>query len=368
MHLKVGSTIILLLPLLSGADSPVRAGYGPLHFKQSFPESPAPFIIDVDPVFIAQTKVKASLTRASIDISTIQEYTEGVPSHNVTDVANYWASKYNWADIQKQLNKDFHHFSTTIPPLNSSSFTDPVQLHFVHHKSLRKDAIPLLFIHGWPGSFLEVAKILPLLTNPTDPDDPAFHVVAPSLPGFGFSPAPHKPGLGLKEVAGAFNHLMHQLNYSRYVIQGGDFGGHASRYMGAYFPESVVSILPNLFWVLPNTTDLERRAQNKTTAEENMFMASLDASKGLENAYWGIQSLLPQQIGSLLADSPVMNALWSYPGMLLLSPGYSWSIEELITWGMMSYIQGPYGSIRMYKELLRVSRLSESPWVYSLLL
>jgi pimeloyl-ACP methyl ester carboxylesterase len=99
------------------------------------------------------------------------------------------------------------------PVIDNASYLVP--LHFVHHRSHRNDAIPLLFIHGWPGSFLEVSNIIGNLTNPPNASLPAFHVVAPSIPGFGFSPTPQKPGFGPVETSHAFNELMCQLGYSK---------------------------------------------------------------------------------------------------------------------------------------------------------
>ena len=338
----------------AGAASSMNDGsYGPFNFKASFGSSPTPMIIDVDPRFIAETRLKASLTRNPIDIE-LPPFTEGVPSHNLTTIRDYWVNQYNWSAVQESLNTDFNHFTTTIGPLPSSyNYTRPLPLHFIHHRSPRSNAIPLLFIHGWPGSFLEVTKILKPLTHPP-PDMPAFHVVAPSIPGFGFSPAPTAPGFGLIEAGAAFNDLMAQLGYHHFVVQGGDLGSHTARYMGAMFPESVVSILSNLYGVNPNTTDLARQAQGKTTTQENAYINFIEQAEPFYDSFWGIEKTVPLQMAILLGDSPVGNIAWPYLGMRSFSPGYSWTVEELITWGMMLYIQGPYGSVRIYAEMERV--------------
>jgi pimeloyl-ACP methyl ester carboxylesterase len=335
-----------------------NTSYGPFNLNASFGSSPTPMIIDVDPRFIAETRLKASLTRNPIDIYLLP-FTEGIPSHNLTAIREYWVNQYNWSVVQDNLNADFNHFTTTVGPLPSTyNYTRPVPLHFVHHRSTRSNAIPLLFIHGWPGSFLEVAKILEPLTQPP-PEVPAFHVVAPSIPGFGFSPAPTGPGFGLIEAGAAFNDLMGQLGYDHFVVQGGDLGSHTARYMAAMFPESVVSILSNLYNVNPSATDLARQAQGETTAEENAYIDFIEQSEPFYNAFWGIQETVPLQVAILLGDSPVGNIAWTYLGMRSFSPGYFWEIEELITWGMMLYIQGPYGSVRIYAELDRVSNKFE---------
>lgn len=310
--------------------------------------------MDVNPEFIETTRLKASLTRTPIDLDA-PAFVEGVPASNVTAVSEYWAHEYDWYAVQDGINSRFRHFTTTIPSLRRSNFTDAIPLHFVHHLSNRSDAIPLLFVHGWPGSFLEVEPLLAGLLDPPSQQDPAFHVVAPSIPGFGFSPAPKKPGFGLIEAGAAFNQLMHQLGYEHYVIQGGDFGSHTARYMGAAYPESVKSTLCNLYGVTTNDTDLVRYASGQTTVEESSYIEFLQQNEPFTKTFWGIEAMVPLQMGILLGDSPVGNTLWPYFGMRVLTPGYNWSIEELITWGMMLYIQGPYGNVRIYSELERVS-------------
>lgn len=148
---------------------------------------------------------------------------------------------------------------------------------------------------------------------------------------------------------------MHQLGYEHYVIQGGDFGSHTARYMGAAYPESVKSTLCNLYGVTTNDTDLVRYASGQTTVEESSYIEFLQQNEPFTKTFWGIEAMVPLQMGILLGDSPVGNTLWPYFGMRGLTPGYNWSIEELITWGMMLYIQGPYGNVRIYSELERVS-------------
>lgn len=133
----------------------------------------------------------------------------------------------------------------------------PIPLHFAHHQSPREDAVSLLYINSPPGSFIEVENIVDLLTDPPNGTVPAFHVVAPDTPGFGFSPAPQHPGLGLRQAGQGFSSLMSQLSYDKYVIGGGGFGALTLRHMAIDFPESVVSVLSNFYLVLPNATDLQ---------------------------------------------------------------------------------------------------------------
>jgi hypothetical protein len=145
---------------------------------------------------------------------------------------------------------------------------------------------------------------------------------------------------------------MAQLGYHRFVLQAGDLGSHTAHYMGTILPESVVRILSNLYGILPNTTDLERQAKGRATTQEDSYI-NFEQSKPL---YCTIRSgelrkLAPLQLAILLGDSPVGNSAWPYLGMRSFSSGYEWGVEELITRGMMLYIQGPYGSARIHAEL-----------------
>lgn len=289
------------------------------NFDATYGSSPAPFKINVRPDFIEETVQKVSHTRYAVDVEE-PDFASGPPRHNVTTVRDYWVNDYNWFDVQADLNTRFvpvdsssasfsfssrqgqvttlatdpvdryNHFTTTVSTGPRSNFTNPIPLHFVHHRSNRTDAIPLLFIHGWPGSFMEVNNILDGLLDPHNSSSPAFHVVAPSIPGFAFSPAPQKPGWGTRETGYAFHALMQQLNYTRYVIQGGDFGGVTLHFMAADNPDSVVSVLANFWIIQPNSTDLQRYTQGLTTADENTTIASLDRYSSENSGYLSIQA------------------------------------------------------------------------------
>jgi pimeloyl-ACP methyl ester carboxylesterase len=352
----------LALLALTVTASPVSFNSTPLtpstsapfqNFKATFGPIPQLFTIDVDPSFIRETKLKASLTRYTLDINQ-PDFVDGPPRHNVSTIRDYWVNQYDWYSVERDINQKFTQFTTTV--FADANYTAPIPLHFVHHKSHRPDAIPLLFIHGWPGSFLEVGKIIDDLTSPPNSSVPAFHVVTPSLPGYGFSPAPTEPGLGLREVGQAFNNLMtKQLNYPKYVIQGGDFGGFTLRYMAGDFPDTVVSGLSNFFPIPPNATDLERYFAGQTTPEENFNIESLNTFETYYAGYRDIQQTRPLQLAVGMTDSPVGFAAWIYDFMFLHVDAYPWTPEEIITWAMMYYIQGPYGGFAMYHELAKVS-------------
>lgn len=202
---------------------------------------------------------------------------------------------------------------------------------------------------------MEVENILDGLLNPPNASSPAFHVVAPSIPGFAFSPAPTKNGFALREAANVFNSLMHQLNYTQYVIQAGDFGASILRVMAGEYPSSVVSVLSNFWLTPPNATDLLRFSEGLTSADENTTIQSYDSFNAL-SGYRIEMETQPLQAAIGMTDSPLGNAMWNYNFMIHAVDQYKWTPEEIITWSMMYYIQGPYGGMKMYKETLQEVR------------
>ncbi|TVY89610.1 putative epoxide hydrolase [Lachnellula willkommii] len=329
-----------------------------LNFEASFGKAPAPFEIKVDPEFIALTKQKVSLTRMVEDVEQ-PDYSDGPPIHIASSVKDYWAREYDWASVQDRLNSELSQFTTTVELPASSAYKEAVPLHFVHHTSSRSDAIPLLFIHGWPGSFLEVQNIIKELTNPSQANAQAFHIVAPSVPGYGFSPAPTRPGFGYIESAHAFDALMQQLNYSKYVIQAGDLGALILRHQAYLYPDSVISCLSNFWPVPPNASDLERYHDNKTTADETATIENYQRFTQNSWSYAQVQQQRPLRLGFGLTDSPVGLAMWIYEalGRSVADPSF-WSTEDIITWTMMHWILGPYGATRIYKEAAKSGSLT----------
>ncbi|RYO82455.1 hypothetical protein DL766_007954 [Monosporascus sp. MC13-8B] len=312
----------MLTLLLFTRFSLATAGY-PDHspnFQGTFGHSPSPFRIRVDKEFIEATKQRVALTRTPIGIPEL-EAQEGPPVHNATAVRDYWVNEYDWFEEQESINNQyavpsgtnirglrlfrFLQFTTTVDISAHSGYKESVPLHFVHHRSPREDAIPLLFIHGWPGSFIEIGPTICSLTHPPNSSFPAFHVVAPSIPGFAFSPAPTKPGYGYIEAAHTFNELMLQLGYGRYVIQGGDAGGIIMRYQASLYPSSVVSGLNN-FWVTSSSErDLERYRSGETSEDETVVIELLESFVTQHFGYGQIQQTRPLRLAYALTDSPV---------------------------------------------------------------
>lgn len=324
---------ILVLLLCLGAAQIARASSPLPNIRATYGDSPAPFTIDVEPRFIDDVRFRVKNARSPVPPGTYEpEYTEGPTLANSTTLHDYWLDHYDWFAEQTSINSKLKQFTTTVQSPDSN-YTHKVPLHFVHHRSSRADAIPLLFVHGWPGSFLEVTKIINLLTNPPNSSVPAFHVVAPSIPGFGFSPAPVKAGYGTTEAGHSFHALMQQLNYTKYIYQGGDIGGFILRHQAASYPDQLVSALSN-FWIQkPNDTDLARYAANETSEGETKYINTVENYIVNLSGYRVEQQTQPLTLAYLAADSPLGFALWIYALMRLdVEPGSpNWTPSEIIT-------------------------------------
>ena len=182
------------------------------------------FNLDVPETEIDELKARLNHARWP-DSETVDDWTQGVPIEYHREFCEYWANDYNWYDTQDRLNK-YRQYKTTI---------DNLDIHFLHLKSNHKDATPIIMTHGWPGSIVEFHKVIEPLAEPTkhggSPND-AFHVVCPSLPGYGFSGKPTTTGWGVPKIAEAWNELMIRLGYQSYCAQGGDWGSAVTTAIG----------------------------------------------------------------------------------------------------------------------------------------
>lgn len=342
-----------------------------LSFKATFSTAVAPFNISVDEAFLNMTVLKASLTRLVDDTPDQPEFTDGPPKRVVQNIASFWATEYSWRRVEADMNSRFRQFTTVVSVPHTSFNDSPIPLHFVHHRSSRADAVPLLFIHGWPGSFLEVEPLIDTLTNPPNTTLPAFHVVAPSLPGYGFSPSPLKAGMGARVIGAAFDTLMtEKLGYARYVIQGGDFGAVIARVMATEHPGSVAA-LHSYFWVMsPAQADLERYIAGTATAEERAF---IETNRRFNHELWPtfgtLSSLRPRKLAAALADSPVGLAMWIYDLLRPVTWGDAdrvWTPERIVTWAMMQWIPGVYATLAVAEYFAQVcGRQSQHTTKYS---
>ncbi|KAH9907393.1 Alpha/Beta hydrolase protein [Xylariomycetidae sp. FL2044] len=316
-----------------------------------------PFQVSVDPGFIDYTLEKVRLYRPSRDLVGYDndDWNEGPQRRNMTELAAYWAGEYDWFAVQDQINANFTHYTVTVDGSGSAStYSQPIPLHFVHERSHADDAIPLLLLHGWPSSFLEWRNVIKPLASPADASsDPSFHVVAPDLPGFGFSPAPTHVGMGPREMGAAFDALMRtHLGYERYAVLGTDLGYFVSSWMCTddVAAGSLRVHLTDSALVYPNAADQARLAANQTSAEESAYMAGLATYLGENAGYVNVQSTRPLSLAVGMTDSPVGFAGWIWQLARVVGYGPSFGLAELITDTLMVWIQGTYGNIRAYKE------------------
>jgi hypothetical protein len=328
-----------------------------LNYRGDFTEEVAPFTIAVSQEFLDKTELKVSLTRfVDTELTGQEPFTDGPPVATAESVQQYWEQEYDWRKVEKELNQRLKQFTTIVHIGPKSGYSEPVPLHFVHHTSSREDAIPLLFVHGWPGSFIEVENIIEALVHPPEPSLPAFHVVAPSISGFGFSPSPLKPGMGYRETGHAFHALMIKLGYEKYVMQGGDAGDFVLRYQAVDYPESVVSGLSN-FWVIPpDDADREKYRHNQSTEDERFIIELTDMFSTKHWSYGQVHQTKPLKLAFAMTDSPVGLAMWIYDIVagVVVDPAI-WTPERLITWTMMHWIPGPYAAFSLYKHGAAVS-------------
>ena len=341
-------TLLALLIATSNAH-PVREGNTVVQ--------PTTYKVDIDPAIIEEIRDKASRYRPSEPLDA-PAWFDGPPTSEINAIAEHWATDYDWSRVQDGINSNFSHFYTTVPsPGGDYASEEPLDLHFIHQRSKRNDAIPILFLHGWPSTSLEWEKVILPLTNPGDDSLPAFHVIAPDLPGYGFSPAPKAPGLGAAEHASVFASLMAQLGYDRYVLYSTDAGTFiAMAYVVDYAPR-IINHVTDFYLVFPTDSDAARLAANDSTPEETAYMSSVTSFLTNHSAYSTISSTLPLSLAYALNDSPVGFLAWRYQLAYTFSD-VEYSPDELITDALLLYLPGVYGNIRSYKELFNLAAFS----------
>jgi pimeloyl-ACP methyl ester carboxylesterase len=229
----------------------------------------------------------------------VDDRSQGVQLATLKALADYWTSQYAFGRIAERLNA-LPQFETEI---------DGVDIHFIHVKSAHEDALPLIVTHGWPGSVIEQLDIVGPLTEPTAHGgraEDAFHVVVPSLPGYGFSAEPAELGWNLNRLARAWAELMRRLGYTHYVAQGGDVGAGVTDAMGRLGPEGLVGIHTNL--LVPALND--PGALPADTEQERAALAAIKTFQTSGNGYFVEQATRPQTIGYALLDSPIALAAW----------------------------------------------------------
>jgi epoxide hydrolase len=229
---------------------------------------------------------------------TVQDWSQGVPLAYLRELCAYWADEYDWRATEARLNA-LPQFRTTI---------DGLAIHYLHVRSPQPDALPLIITHGWPGSIIEFLEVIGPLTDPTayggDAAE-AFHVVCPSLPGYGFSDKPTEPGWGIERIAAAWSALMAELDYQRYGAQGSDWGTSISTVMAKQNPAQLAGIHLTPPLAPPDPTTL-----NDLTDRERAALASIEHSAEWDSGYSREHSTRPQTIGYALVDSPTALCAW----------------------------------------------------------
>ena len=258
-----------------------------------------PFEIDVSDEIVADLRERLADARWPDD-PPVDGWGYGTDPAYLRTLCEYWREAFDWEAFERRFNR-FDQFTTRI---------DGQRVHFYHVRSFNPDAVPLLLSHGWPGSVAEFLDVLGPLSDPAahgGDDGDAFHVVAPSLPGYGFSGPTDEPGYDVRRIAAAFDDLMDRLGYDRYVAQGGDWGALVTAILGATRPDRVAAIHTNLLFVAPS------RFEDPTGMLDEEGMADYRATKAAregETGYQAIQSTKPQTLAYGLTDSPVGLAAW----------------------------------------------------------
>ncbi|WP_395397118.1 epoxide hydrolase family protein [Novosphingobium sp. BL-8A] len=267
-----------------------------------------PFRIVIPDADIAAMKRRIAETRWA-DPQPAADDGQGVRFQTLMPMMRYWAGEYDWRKVEARLNA-LPMFMTEI---------DGLDIHFIHVRSRHENALPMILTHGWPGSILEFMGVIDLLTNPTahgGKAEDAFHLVIPSIPGFGFSAKPTQVGWGSDRIGRAWSTLMLRLGYDRYVSQGGDCGSVISQRMALQHVPGLIGIHLNMPAVVP--ADIARTlaagdpAPATLTPAERRAFDQLEAFYRDNSAYAAMMNTRPQTIGYSLVDSPAGMAAWMY--------------------------------------------------------
>jgi pimeloyl-ACP methyl ester carboxylesterase len=262
-------------------------------------EAIRPFSVDVPEEALADLRRRLAQTRLP-DRETVADHSQGVPLKTVEQLLRYWQTDYNWRKVEARIN--------AVP--NFITEIDGVDIHFIHARSKHENALPLIVTHGWPGSVIEQLKIIEPLTNPTahgGSASDAFHVVIPSIPGYGFSGKPTTTGWGPERIASAWITLMRRLGYEHFVAQGGDWGAVITDVIGVQSPPELLGIHTNMPGAIP--ADIDQASLAGASAPSGLSdeeISSYDQLvffyKHVYYAFW--MGTRPQTLAGF-ADSPI---------------------------------------------------------------
>ena len=254
-----------------------------------------PFTIDVPDAVIDDLRERLRNTRWPEE-ELVDDWTQGVPLAYLRELCDHWANDYDWRARERALNR-FDQFITEI---------DGVDIHVIHQRSSNPDAMPLILTHGWPGSIVEFQQVIEPLTEPQrhggDAAD-AFHVIAPSLPGFGFSGKPTTTGWGVEKISDIWEALMERLGYEHYLAQGGDWGSAVTASLGRRHPNHCDGVHMTLAMGARPTSEA-------STPEERRALERMQYYSEWDSGYSTQQKSRPQTVGYALTDSPAGQAAW----------------------------------------------------------
>lgn len=273
----------------------------------SLPTNPEPFRIAVPDTVLEDLRQRLALTRWPDEIPAAG-WQYGANLAYVQSLIDYWQHHYDWRAQERLLNS-FPQYRVTL---------DDLTLHYIYQPGVGPNPMPLLLSHGWPGSIYEFVRVLGPLTDPAryggDPGD-AFSVVAPSLPGYGFSYAPRQRRLNIQDMADVFARLMTEvLGFPRFAAQGGDWGSFITARLGFAYPQQVLGIHLTMVPVAPHPSE-----RGTLSAAEEAFLTASDAWRAEETGYQWIQGTKPQTLAYALTDSPAGLAAW------ITEKFYSWT-------------------------------------------
>lgn len=330
-----------------------------------------PYTIAVPDSQIEDLKIRLNLAKFPDELDAAA-WDLGAPLADVQRLATYWKDKFDWRKAEKTLNR-FPHYTTDI---QCDGF-ESLNIHFIHRKSGVEGAIPLLFVHGWPGSFFEGTKILELLPLGGS-GTPAFDVVVPSLPNYGFSEGSKNRGFAIEQYAETCHKLMQKLGYTQYVTQGGDWGYYITRAISLLYPEYSVAQHINY-----DQGSSPKFGSNPLLALEHVIKPyNKREQEGFARSEWFLkegsgyrseQSTKPQTLGYAFADSPVALLAWIYEKLHDWTDNYPWTEDEICTWISVYWFStaGPAANVRIYYEAIhnfgkkdnKVTRENVMQWI-----
>ncbi len=302
-----------------------------------------PFTLAIPQSELDELNRRLDQTRWS-DKETVDDWTQGSPLAKVQALCAHWRSGYDWRRAEARLNA-LGQYKTEI---------DGLGIHFLHVRSKHPEAMPLLVTHGWPGSVMEFMKVIGPLTDPTahgGKAEDAFHVIAPSLPGYGFSDKPKTNGWGVPKIAGAWIQLMARLGYDKWVAQGGDWGSAVTTAIGVIRPPGCLAIHVNMPLVFPGPDQM-----GDLTEAEKGYLAGLQYYQDKDSGYSKQQATRPQSVGYGLVDSPAGQAAWIYEKLWAWTdnqgaPEDALSQDEMLDNIMLYWLPGTgASSARLYWE------------------